>query len=106
MIINKNLKIFFCGIGGIGMSGLALLARSCGFEVFGSNDVENKNTKMLQEQGIPVFIRHKTENIKGSGLVVYTTAINLHTNCEIIEAYKQNIPVMQRCEMLSMLMNN
>ena len=52
--INKILQekqkptLFFCGIGGIGMSGLALLSKSCGYNVFGSNEEENKNTDFLQ----------------------------------------------------------
>lgn len=110
--VNKILQekqtptLFFCGIGGIGMSGLALLSKSCGYNVFGSNEEENKNTDFLQSQGIQVFIGHKAEHIKDIDIFVYTPAVDLNTNCESLEAKKQQIPIINRSGMLSILMKH
>lgn len=108
-IINKKDKpttIFFCGIGGIGMSGLALLANSCGYFVIGSDIEENKNTLMLKDKGIKVFIGHNGKNINDVDILVYSSAINLNTNCEIIEANNKHIPIIQRTQMLAILMKH
>lgn len=108
-IINKTDKqttIFFCGIGGIGMSGLALLAHSCGYFVVGSDIEENKNTLMLKHKGINVFIGHSSKNINNIDILVYSSAINLNTNCEIKEANNRHIPIIQRTQMLSILMRH
>ena len=91
----QNPTLFFCGIGGIGMSGLSLLAISCGYDVVGSNEEENKNTDFLQSQGVKVFIGHKAEHIKNIDVFVHSPAIDLEQNCESLEAKKQNIPIIK-----------
>jgi len=45
----KTEIIHFVGIGGIGMSGLALIMKSMGFKVQGSDIVSNKNTDRLKK---------------------------------------------------------
>ena len=105
--ININNKMFICGIGGIGTSGLALLAKDCGYRVYGSNEVENSNTKSLKKIGIDVAIGHKAENLeKDTSIFVCTTAINLSSNVEAIEAKVKQIPMLNRGDMLSLLMKN
>ena len=107
-IINREHKpkIFFCGIGGIGMSGLALLLNSCGYEVFGSNECENKNTLMLKDKGIRVFIGHNTDNLQDCDIFAYTSAVDIKVNCEAIEAKKRNLPIIKRGELLAILMQH
>ena len=56
-------KIYFVGIGGIGMSGLALLLHEQGHEVLGSDAREGSNSLVLRERGIAVFIGHNPKNI-------------------------------------------
>ena len=102
----KKPKIFFCGIGGIGMSGLALLLKSCKYEVFGSNECENKNTLILKDENIKVFIGHNKENLENCDIFAYTSAVNIHTNCEAIEAKARHIPMIKRGELLAILMQN
>ena len=55
----KSEVIHFVGIGGIGMSGLALVMRRMGFKVQGSDINFNKNIERLKKNGIKVFIGHK-----------------------------------------------
>ena len=47
---NKNIKIHFIGIGGIGMSGIAELMHKIGYTVLGSDIIETENIKRLREK--------------------------------------------------------
>ena len=69
---NKNIKIHFIGIGGIGMSGIAELMHKIGYTVCGSDIIESENTKRLREIGIIV----KTETITDKILKVFTKSKN------------------------------
>ena len=57
-------KIFFIGIGGIGMSGIAEVLSNQGFEVEGSDISENPNIARLRKLGIEINIGHSIDNIK------------------------------------------
>ncbi len=59
----KNEIIHFVGIGGIGMSGLALIMKGMGFNVQGSDISFNKNIERLKKNRIKVIIGHKKKNI-------------------------------------------
>ena len=52
--IGKNELIHFVGIGGIGMSGLALIMDSLGFKIQGSDKSDNKNLNLLRKRKIPI----------------------------------------------------
>lgn len=106
IIKKSSVKLFICGIGGIGTSGLSLLAKSCGYQVCGSNEEENSNTEKLKKLGIDVKIKHKAENVRGNDIFVYTNAIDLSTNIEAIEAKALQMPMYDRGKMLAMLMKN
>ena len=101
---NKNVDIFFCGIGGIGTSGLALLSKNLGYNVYGSNIEENSNTDKLIKHGIDVKIGHNVDNLKKCDLFVYTMAVDLASNVEAIEAKSRRILMLNRGEFLSFLM--
>ena len=51
--------IHFVGIGGIGMSGLALIMKGMGFKVQGSDISNNKNIERLKKNKIQIFIKQK-----------------------------------------------
>ena len=102
MIKENNKKIFFIGIGGIGMSGIAEFLHYDGFEVSGSDLNESERTNHLKNLGINICIGHKVENIKSIDLVVYSSAVKMD-NIEILEAQKKNIPIIKRAEMLGEL---
>ena len=59
----KSELIHFVGIGGIGMSGLALIMNDLGFKVQGSDISNNKNIERLKRKKINIFIGHKKRNI-------------------------------------------
>lgn len=106
--INFDLPIhvYFVGIGGVSMSGLAQILNSKGFAVSGSDRNVSPLTKTLEEQGISVFYGHRASNITDNiDLVVYTAAINPE-NPELVEAQNRNIPLLTRAQLLGQIMRN
>lgn len=92
-------KIHFIGIGGSGMSGIALILRNMGFTVTGSDLRSSTVTNDLEKKNIRIRIGHRRENIGNADAVVYSSAVLL-SNPEILEAQKRGIPVIKRAEML------
>jgi len=100
----KGARIFFVGIGGISMSGLAELSLHYGYKVGGSDMHTSHRIHLLEQQGIPVFIGHDAKNIQNfePDLLVHTAAI-LPGNPEMEFARENNIPVVSRAEFLGYL---
>ena len=67
--------LHFVGIGGAGMSGLALVARALGAQVSGSDRAESSYTQRLREHGIQPAIGHSADNVPAGAEVVYSTAV-------------------------------
>ncbi len=88
--LGKNELIHFVGIGGIGMSGLALIMHDLGYKVQGSDISTNKNIERLKEKKIKIFLNHKKENIKKTSILVTSSAIKKN-NSEVQEAVKKKI---------------
>ena len=81
----KTEIIHFVGIGGIGMSGLALIMKSMGFKVQGSDISFSKNIERLKKNKIKVIIGHQKKNIKKATILVISSAIK-NNNPEILAA--------------------
>tara|TARA_B100000902_G_scaffold396871_2_gene459025 strand:+ start:1879 stop:3276 length:1398 start_codon:yes stop_codon:yes gene_type:complete len=96
----KTEVIHFVGVGGIGMSGLALIMKSKGFNIQGSDIFYNKNIDRLKKEKIKIFIGHKKQNLKKVSIVVISSAIKKN-NPELIEAKKKGLPIYKRGEMLA-----
>ncbi len=97
-------RIFFIGISGIGMSGLAKIMCEQGYEVLGSDLKRSYATDELEEMGIKIFIGHDEGNIEGADLVVRSSAIK-QGNPEYERAVRDGIEVIKRGELLALLMN-
>jgi UDP-N-acetylmuramate--alanine ligase len=95
--------IHFIGIGGIGMSGIAEVLHTLGYEVRGSDIAENANIHRLRQMGIVITIGHDASNVQGAQVVVISSDIKPH-NIELKTARDQRIPVIRRAEMLAELM--
>ncbi len=102
-MFRKIQKLHFIGIGGIGMSGIAELLLNLGYEVSGSDLKRSPATNRLKALGGRIHIGHRTENIRGANVVIISSAVR-PDNIEVIEAKKQQIPVIPRAEMLAELM--
>ncbi|PYG88273.1 UDP-N-acetylmuramate--L-alanine ligase [Ruminiclostridium sufflavum DSM 19573] len=96
-------NVHFIGIGGSSMSGLAEILLSQGYFVSGSDIKASKATQKLESKGARIFIGHSLENITNQDLVVYTVAVK-EDNAEMIRARQLNIPVIDRAELLGLLM--
>ena len=96
----KSELIHFIGIGGIGMSGLAIIMKELGFKVQGSDISNNKNIDRVKQKNIRIYIGHKKQNINKSTILVISSAIKKN-NSEVLFAKNRKIPIYTRGEMLA-----
>ena len=68
-------RFWFVGIGGAGMSALALVAREWGAEVGGSDRARSSYVERLEAAGIPVAIGHDAANVPDDAEVIVSSAI-------------------------------
>ncbi len=99
-ILAKKRNIHFIGIGGIGMSGIAEILHDMKFSVSGSDINENNNTIRLKKLGVKINLGHFKKNVIDKDIIVYSSAIKMN-NSEIIEAERQNIPILPRAKILA-----
>ena len=95
--------VHFVGVGGIGMSGLAEILCTLGFDVSGSDLREGETTRRLQRLGVHIDLGHRPANVHGADVVVYSSAIS-RDNPELVEAGRFGTPVITRAELLAELM--
>jgi UDP-N-acetylmuramate--alanine ligase len=94
--------LHFIGIGGAGMSGLALVARQLGATVTGSDQAESSYCGPLRAAGIEPVIGHNAANLPEAAVVVVSTAIP-DDNPELAAARKAGATVLHRGELLGEL---
>ncbi len=97
-------KIYFIGINGIGMSGLAKIMKCRGYDVLGADISKSYVTEELNSLGIKVFTEHDEKNAEGADFIVASTAIK-ENNPEISYAKKNNIKILKRGELLAKILN-
>jgi UDP-N-acetylmuramate--alanine ligase len=95
--------VHFVGIGGSGMSGIAEVMLSLGYQVQGSDLKSSGVIERLTNLGATVFIGHDSRNIRNADAVVVSSAVD-DRNPEVAAARKQLMPVVRRAEMLAELM--
>ena len=88
------------GIGGIGMSAIADVMLTMGYEVQGSDIREGEIVERLRARGATIHIGHDGANVKGAGTVIISTAIKAG-NPEVDAARAAGIPVVSRANMLA-----
>ena len=96
-------RIHFIGIGGAGMSGIAEVMLTMGYQVSGSDLKISDVTDRLLRLGGRVFPGHHPSNVTGAQVVVYSSAVK-PDNPELLAARAAGIPVIGRAEMLAELM--
>ena len=89
--------VHLVGIGGVSMRPLGLVLKGMGMEVTGSDMSASGSTAELVEQGIPVAIGHRAENIDGADCIIRTAAAH-NDNPEIAAARASGIPVFERAQ--------
>lgn len=95
-------RLHLIGVGGVGMSGLAIAAHQLGAEVTGSDREASSYTARLEEAGIAVTIGQAAANLPDGAEVVRSTAI-LEANPELAAAREQGLKILHRSELLAEL---
>ena len=96
-------RVHFVGIGGAGMSGIAEVLVTLGYQVSGSDQADSAVTRRLSQMGAVVHRGHVAENIGNADVVVISSAIKPE-NPELVAAHEKRVPVVPRAEMLAELM--
>ena len=96
-------RVHLVGIGGVSMRPLGLVLQGMGMVVTGSDMSVNASTEELVAKGIPVYIGHQEQNIKGAECVIRTAAVH-NDNPEIAAARSAGIPVFERAQAWGVIM--
>ena len=99
----KVKRVHFVGIGGAGMSGIAEVLLTQGYEVSGSDVALTATTRRLSELGARIAAGHDAKNVAGANVVVVSTAVAAD-NPEVLAAREHGVPVVPRALMLAELM--
>jgi len=99
---SKPMNVHVVGIGGAGMSAIALVLKGKGHTVSGSDLNESSKLDDLRANGIEVFVGHKATNVGQAQVVTHSTAIPIE-NPELVYAHSQDLPVLRRAETLAQL---
>jgi UDP-N-acetylmuramate--alanine ligase len=92
-------RLHFIGIGGAGMSGLAIVALGLGARVSGSDRADSSYSERLREAGVEPVIGHDAANVPERAEVVVSTAI-ADDNPELAAARAAGLRVLHRGELL------
>ena len=103
MLLNQH--VHFIGIGGAGLSAIAMVLHERGHVVSGSDLSESEATEKLQSVGVLVHIGHQATNILGADVVIASSAVP-STNPELVAAAASNIKVLRRQDVLGNLMKS
>ena len=95
--------VHFIGIGGAGMSAIALVLARLGVRVTGSDLKASRYTRLIEAAGAGVCVGHDEANLGRAALVVISSAVP-ESNVELVEARRRGLPVLQRAEMLARIM--
>ena len=102
--LNKGTdRVHLIGVAGSGMSGLASLLLGLGHRVSGSDKATNQETRRLQAAGLEFFCPHTAESVRGSSLVIYSTAIK-KGNVAYDAALAEGILCVRRAEALAAIL--
>lgn len=100
--MTEKVYAHFIGVGGAGMSGIALVLHERGIAVSGSDLKESRYSRALARAGVPVYIGHNAENLGDPDVVVVSSAIP-ERNPELTAAREQGIEIWPRARMLAHL---
>ena len=93
-------RIHLLGVGGAGMSAIAVVLRGLGCQVSGSDSADTPVLDRLREIGVDVSVGHDAYQISGADIVARSTAIG-DDNPEVVAARRAGIPVYRRAEILT-----
>src|SRR5918996_5868516 len=98
----KRRRLHFVGVGGAGMSGLALVCDALGARVTGSDRADSSYLQRLRESGLDPRLGHDADSVPEDAEVVFSTAV-AHDNPELERARERGQPILHRGELLAEL---
>lgn len=98
-------KLHFIGIGGAGMSSIAIVLLEMGYKISGSDIAKSEITAKLESMGAKVFLGHNYDNIQDVDAIVVSTAIPA-SNPEIKAARDKGITVFHRADIVAALIKD
>ncbi len=96
-------RVHFIGIGGTGLSAIAVVLLERGLDVSGSDRHASSVLTRLQQAGARIMFTHHADNIQGADVVVRSSAVS-DDNIEVQAAKISGIPVLKRSEFLEQLL--
>lgn len=97
--------LHFVGVGGIGMSAVAMALRMAGYRVSGSDMQPNHLTARLQRLGCAIYHGHRKEQVRHAHALVVSSAVQ-PDNVELLAAREQGIPILHRSHAVQMLVQD
>jgi UDP-N-acetylmuramate--alanine ligase len=97
--------LHFIGIGGIGMSAVAMAFRMAGCRVSGSDLCRSPLTRRLEELGCRIYQGHRRAHVKYAQAVVVSSAVH-PANVELAAAKRRGIPVIHRSQAAQMILQD
>ncbi|NNN20021.1 MAG: UDP-N-acetylmuramate--L-alanine ligase [Acidimicrobiaceae bacterium] len=97
-------RVHIVGIGGAGMSAIAIVLTQQGHRVSGSDLKASVAFERLRTHGVELFLGHAESNVHGAELVAISSAI-ARSNPEVLWAHEHQIPVVTRSELLPMIIS-
>lgn len=105
------MRIYFSGIGGVGIGPLAEIARDAGYDITGSDQAESPLTQALSDSGVAVHIGQDGSQLAGEHTLapidwfVYTAALP-DTHPELVKARELGIKTAKRDELIARILND
>jgi UDP-N-acetylmuramate--alanine ligase len=93
-------RLHVVGVGGPGMSAIAIVLAEMGHRVSGSDLRERAVLDRLRAGGVEVHVGHRRDLVHGCDAITYSTAVPLR-NVEVQEALSTGVPVLRRAGMLA-----
>lgn len=101
----RNQRIYVIGIGGTGMSPIALVLNEMGVQISGSDRAASDFTKRLAARGVVIYTVQDAANLGNADLVIYSSAVH-EDNPELAEAHRRGIPTEKRRDFLRTLLKD
>ena len=98
-------RVHLVGIGGSGMSALAMLLRHMGRSVTGSDIAASPTAERLRAAGIDIRIGHAAANVDGAEYVIRSSAVR-DDNVEVVEAERRGLPTRKLAQAVGELMRD
>lgn len=101
-VLQPGTRVHVVGVGGAGMSGLALLLAEMGATVSGSDAVASSVLDELRAHNVTTFVGHRASNAGGAAVMLWSPAV-ARDNVEIVAARDAGVALVPRAKALAEL---